>query len=598
MTHFAIHDSTGLQFADGAPDFGKNSTGFGGYEGKVKAFAFSENGQRCAWIVDGQVIVVSSPTWERIGCLKHPRGQELCFSPSGSYLAVWDSYVKTQDQSQVQPNLNVYDVTGKKLLKAFFQQSQTNWQPQWTNDEKIFARNVTNEVHFYKSDDLNTIAEKKILSKVRSFSLSPSKNTHHVTFFVPSIKGAPAYVHLYRYPDFKEASQALANKSFFKVDTVEYFWNKQCTACLLLTAAEMDKSGTSYYGEQMLFHLNTKGDSSRISFSKTGNIHSVAWCPGGQEFITVYGTMPSKATLFNHKCDAIAEFGTGARNTVLVNPVGNIVMIGGFGNIPGRYEMWDVASRKIIGETECSDTTHMSWSPCGQYLLTSTCSPRLRVNNGYKIWHYTAVLQHEKFVPEKTELYAANWIPNPEAAKPFTISRNPVKGIESTVPTASKKKYIPPSQRGTVGLVGAPQISTEKKFLSEFDDPNKKEDAAPLSKSALKNKKKKEAKKRREEGENADKGDNWRSQKTETSEQTTNTLTSTLSGAELLSSIAGVELTGNPEKDKRIKSIKKKLHSIAKLKDELAGGKTLEKAQMEKMATEEQLLKDLEELTV
>ncbi|XP_066954505.1 eukaryotic translation initiation factor 2A [Macrobrachium rosenbergii] len=594
MTHFAIHDSAGLHFADGAPNFGKNSTGFDGFEGKIKAFSFSDNGQRCAWIVDGQVIVVSAPAWERIGCLKHPRAQELCFSPNGSYLAVWDAYVKTQDQSQVQPNLSVYDVSGKKLLKSFFQQSQNNWQPQWTNDEKILARNVTNEVHFYKSDDLNTIAEKKILNKVRSFSLSPSRNVHHVTFFVPSIKGAPAYVHLYRYPDFKEASQALANKSFFKVDTVENYWNKQCSACLLLTAAEVDKSGTSYYGEQMLFYLNTRGDSSRISFSKTGNIHSVAWCPSGQEFFTVYGTMPSKATLFNHKCDAVAEFGTGARNAVLVNPVGNIVMIGGFGNIPGRYEMWDVA-RKIIGETECSDTTHITWSPCGQYLLTATCSPRLRVNNGYKIWHYTAVLQHETFVPEKTELFTANWIPNHEAAKPFTISRNPVKGIESSVATASKKKYIPPSQRKTVGLVGA---STEKKFLSEFDEPPKEEEAASLSKSALKNKKKKEAKKKRGENGNAEKTDNWRSQTADTSDQAANMLTSTLSGAELLSSIAGVTLTGVPEVDKRIKSIKKKLHSIAKLKDELAGGKILDKAQMEKMTTEEQLLKDLETLTV
>lgn len=59
-------------------------------------------------------------------------------------------------------------------------------KPQWTSDEAVFARNVTNEVHFYKADDLQTIAEKKVLQKVRSFSISPSTKTHHVTFFVPS----------------------------------------------------------------------------------------------------------------------------------------------------------------------------------------------------------------------------------------------------------------------------------------------------------------------------------------------------------------------------------------------------------------------------
>lgn len=45
-------------------------------------------------------------------------------------------------------------------------------------------------------------------------------------------------------------------------------------------------------------------------------------------------------------------------------------------------QMWDIANQKKIGETECSDTTHVKWAPCGQYLMTATCSPRLRVNNG------------------------------------------------------------------------------------------------------------------------------------------------------------------------------------------------------------------------
>lgn len=36
---------------------------------------------------------------------------------------------------------------------------------------------------------------------------------------------------------------------------------------------------------------------------------------------------------------------------------------------------------------------------------------------------------------------------------------------------ASKQKYIPPSQRGAKGPVGV--ASTEKKFLSEVDEPTK-----------------------------------------------------------------------------------------------------------------------------
>ena len=77
-----------------------------------------------------------------------------------------------------------------------------------------------------------------------------------------------------------------------------------------------------------------------ISFAaKEGTIRSVAWCPNGKEFFAVYGNSPAKTTLFNSKCDPVAEFGEGPRNTVLVNPVGNIVMLGGFGNISSRFEV-------------------------------------------------------------------------------------------------------------------------------------------------------------------------------------------------------------------------------------------------------------------
>ncbi|XP_027239459.1 eukaryotic translation initiation factor 2A isoform X1 [Penaeus vannamei] len=589
MTHFAVHNSTGIYFADGAPNFGSNTSNFEGFEGKVKGFAIADDGSRFAWIADGQVHVVEAPKWEKIGSLKHPRAQEVCFSPMGSFLAVWDTYIKNKDQNQAQPNLSVYDVGKKKLLRSFFQQSQISWQPQWTADEAIMARNITSEVHFFKANDLSTVAEKKVLAKLKSFSLSPSKNTHYVTFFMPSVQGAPAFVHLYRYPDFKEASNALANKSFFKVDSIDNFWNKQCTACLILTGAEMDKTGSSYYGEHMLFFLSIKGDATRITFAKPGNIHSVAWCPNGQEFFAVYGTMPSKATLFNQKCEAIAEFGSGARNTILVNPAGNIAMIGGFGNIAARFEMWDIANQKKIGETECSDTTHVKWAPCGQYLMTATCSPRLRVNNGYKIWHYSGTLQHETFVDE---LYAASFLPNPQLAKPFTVSGKPVKGIESSIATASKQKYIPPSQRGAKGgPVGAP--STEKKFLSQMEDPLKMEEPAQLSKSAMKNKKKREAakKKREEEAESGGKGGkNWREPQPESPPAS---VAAPASGPGVQ-----VELTGDPDKDKKIKNIKKKLDAIAKLKAEQKSGKTLEINQLSKIATEDKLLKELEDLSL
>lgn len=37
--------------------------------------------------------------------------------------------------------------------------------------------------------------------------------------------------------------------------------------------------------------------------------------------------MPAKATLFNHKCDAIFDFGTGARNDCFFNSFGNNILL-------------------------------------------------------------------------------------------------------------------------------------------------------------------------------------------------------------------------------------------------------------------------------
>ena len=102
---------------------------------------------------------------------------------------------------------------------------------------------------------------------------------------------------------------------------------------LLLTQADVDKTGSSYYGKQQLHFLSTKGDSAMVGLAKEGPIYSVEWSPACAEFCVVYGYMPAKATLYNNKTDPIFDFGTGPRSTGLFNAHGNILMIGGFGNL-------------------------------------------------------------------------------------------------------------------------------------------------------------------------------------------------------------------------------------------------------------------------
>lgn len=60
---------------------------------------------------------------------------------------------------------------------------------------------------------------------------------------------------------------------------------------------------------------------------KEGPIYAVSWSPLGTEFCVVYGFMPAKATLFNLKCEAVFNLGSGSRNSIYYNPHGNNILL-------------------------------------------------------------------------------------------------------------------------------------------------------------------------------------------------------------------------------------------------------------------------------
>ena len=111
-------------------------------------------------------------------------------------------------------------------------------------------------------------------------------------------------------------------------------------------------------------------------------IFQVSWSPSAPQFVVVYGFMPAKVTLFNRKCESVFDFGIGPRNMALFNPQGNMVLLGGFGNLRGNIEIWDVNGKKKASQFEATDATNVQWAADGQHIVTSTCAPRLRQGNG------------------------------------------------------------------------------------------------------------------------------------------------------------------------------------------------------------------------
>jgi len=576
-----VRGSEGLSL-QAPPDFAIHQ-GFSPDQSKsVKVMAWSTDGKVLAWsnMVTVKVAREKDGTWVVEQTIPQTKVFCLSWSPGGTLLATWEQYTTTAGQ-QPQPNLHLWNPSTGERVKSFFQKKMSNWCPMWSLDEKICSRMVNNEVQFYENSNFDAIAHKIHLAKVSDFSMTPgnSKNTHVVTY-VPGSKGAPSFTKLYQYPSFDD-NQVLANKSFFQADSVDFKWNSLGSTVLLLTQAEVDKTGGSYYGKQQLHYMSTKCDTGMVGLAKEGPIYSVEWSPNGTLFATVYGFMPAKATMFSTKAEPVFDFGTGPRNIALFNPQTSLLMIGGFGNLRGHIQMWDVAAKSLVSEFDAPDSTNVAWCPDGQRVLTTTCAPRLRQGNGYKVWHYSGSLLHEKNFSTGEELWEGDWqTASPGTYGPFNISKARVSGIQPSQPQVSKQAYRPPGARGTQ--------STFKLHDDEEAPQNMKKDVAPenLSKSALKNKKRKEAAKNKTKTEK-DREDALAAAATMNHN---NNQKNNYQGA------AG--LLADPDKEKKIRKINDKLSSIQKLKDQQAEGKTLEKNQLEKLTKEQELLDELKALNL
>ena len=152
-------------------------------------------------------------------------------------------------------NLHVWRLADGVQVASFYQRSQTNWAPQWTDDEARMARQVTNEVQVYDGHDPSTgIVQRVRLEGVTMLWTAPGPAPHKFAAFTPEKKvrgaprslrvrphkpltssppvgrrraqAAPANVRIYNY----DAPQApVSQKTFFKAEKVSVYWNKPGT---------------------------------------------------------------------------------------------------------------------------------------------------------------------------------------------------------------------------------------------------------------------------------------------------------------------------------------------------------------------------------
>lgn len=150
----------------------------------------------------------------------------------------------------------------------------------------------------------------------------------------------------------------------------------------------------------------------------------------------VYGYMPAKTVIFNAKAQVTHTFPLGPRNTVCFSPHGRFVLVAGFGNLAGQMDIYDLDKDYAkICTIEASNASVCEWSPDGKHILTATTSPRLRVDNGIRIWHASGGLMYNE---EINELYHVCWRPQQGSAEP--LEENPFSPVPT--PHASALKYL------------------------------------------------------------------------------------------------------------------------------------------------------------
>lgn len=528
---------------------------------------FSKDGSLLGVIHSNQVCIYNTNSGSIVQKFEIEKAVALAFSPLNTYLLTWERLTPEKN------NLILWSVQDGQSVASWSQKnySSETWPSlKWSDDEKVCGHLVSNQVDFYENGNYISIVQQLKLPNVSNFSISPGQVK--IAAFVPEKKGQPAFVRVFRYPQFENHS---ASKSFFKAQDCSFKWNSNGSSLLITTHVDVDKSGKSYYGETSLYFLSSDGKfDCNVALKQAGPIHDSCWSPSGKQFLVTYGFMPSQTTLFDQKCQPVADIGQGARNTIKWSCHDKLVCLSGFGNISGNMEIWDIRKLKKISSIPADYASSLDWAPNSHFFLTGVLFPRMKVDNNFKLWKYDGSLL---FTEKHQEIYQVSWRPSapnvyppPKAAELMKVAEEQPKTVAPT------GKYVPPHLVGKKILPLTRVDDAPTKYTKTSSPLYVPKDQGPPGDFAdpPKKKKKKKPSKKEEEVEKKEEPKQVQSQKVVPQETKPTEMNA----------------------EKKLKLIQKKLRQIDTLKEQKANGASLDQAALEKIASEAQLRKELNEI--
>lgn len=549
----------------------------------VRCSLYSPNGKYFAYATGEAICVTDPDSGSLLRSIPAINIIDMAFSPRGKFIMSWERPKKDEASGNYGPNLRLWEVETGEYIRGFTQKNQAGWKIQFSFDEKYAARLVTDAVELYETINFKTIWMRLKAEGCTSFSLSPGQN-YSVAVFIPEKSSDPASVKVYQIPNFK---QPVSQKTFFKAERAEMKWNNLGTALLVLGSTDVDRSGKSYYGETNLYLLGIAGSyDSRIHLDKEGTIHDFSWSPNSREFGVVYGFIPSKTTIFDARGNIVHSFPLNPRNTLIFSPHGRFILVAGFGNLQGAVDIYDRQKQfSKVASFDAANTVGCTWCPNGQYIMTSTTAPRMRVDNSIRLWHYTGKLIYYEEYPE---LLSAEWRPQSSSLYPLRSNIPPAPEPHPSATkaqtnkngelTTSKPKtaYVPPHARNRIASSVIPGTTSfravQAAALSEASVDK------PMSKTALKNKRNREKK------------------KAAAAAAVDATPEENATPAKAPAAAVAVAASEPQSDEKKIRSLQKKLRAIQDLKVRQVNGDKLEDTQLMKIGTEKSVRKELAEL--
>jgi len=537
---------------------------------------YSPNGAAFAYSTAKETKVLDPETRQEV-CTIPEAAADMYFSPLGRFLVTWTRAKKDASSGNWIPNLKIWSSTTGEFLNAYVQVNQGSfrggWHVQFTADEQFCVQQVGAKqlivTECTTEDALRSqktrVGSLSVPAGIEEFGVSPGRNPS-VSVFVGASNGKPASIRVYKLPSL---AHPVAQRTLFKAESVLCQWNKLGTALLVVAQTDVDSSNKSYYGESTLYLLSVNsGADQRIMLPKEGPVYDVAWSPESDQFGVVYGLMPARTSFFDTRGTETLTLPLAPRNHIKYSPQGKLVIVAGFGNLRGNMDIYDRTQNFAkVGELLATNSSYYDWSPCGKFILTATTSPRMRVDNGVKLWDYRGRLL---YVHDDDELYSVGW-------KPFATPEEAAKASEK-INVFDLKPHE--------SALKQPQAKPEAKTQGAYVPPHARlSGAQPRAVRSL-----------YDAAQNAPPGQQFR--KPNPAKEPKRSWQQQQQPAEAAAP-SNVPVGGAPApkpEEKQIRSLVKKLRAIDELKQKQANGVPLEATQTQKIDTEKEVIAKLEAL--